>query len=90
MQLMGGTARGLGFEGHIAELVDPATGLEYGCRYLAKQMTRYPAIPHAIAAYNAGSYRDSNGDGFADNQDYVDKVMGFWNELKGLGKMDLS
>jgi soluble lytic murein transglycosylase-like protein len=37
MQIMGETARELGFAGSsLAELCDPAEGLEYGCRKLAQ------------------------------------------------------
>ncbi len=36
MQIKPSTARGLGFNGSIQDLYDPATNLEYGMRYLAR------------------------------------------------------
>lgn len=76
MQVMGQTARELGFEGpFLTALCDPATGLEYGCRYLAKQVERYRdrGLDWAVAAYNAGTAR-KNRDGVFLNREYVEKV----------------
>ncbi|EJF74939.1 hypothetical protein ME7_01310 [Bartonella birtlesii LL-WM9] len=36
MQIKPATARGLGFNGSVQDLYDPATNLEYGMRYLAR------------------------------------------------------
>ncbi|WP_455481624.1 lytic transglycosylase domain-containing protein [Bartonella sp. B35(2025)] len=36
MQIKPSTARGLGFNGSVQDLYDPATNLEYGMRYLAQ------------------------------------------------------
>ena len=75
MQVMGQTVRELGFTGiYLTELLDPATGLDWGCRYLKKQIKRYDGdLESAIAAYNAGSAR-RGADGRWANQGYVDKV----------------
>jgi soluble lytic murein transglycosylase-like protein len=77
MQVMGATARGLGFDkAFLSELTDPAVGLEYGCRLLARLGERHKAShgwPGAVAAYNAGSVRFGPGGGFV-NQAYVDKI----------------
>ncbi len=75
MQIMGQSARELGFTGvFLTELLDPATGLDWGCRKLAQQVTRYKGdVESAVAAYNAGSARrDVNG--LWVNQGYVEKV----------------
>ncbi len=74
MQVMGATARDLGLKGWITILVDPETGLEWGCRYLKRQMKRYESLglDAVIASYNAGSPVYNNGR--LQNQDYVDKV----------------
>lgn len=77
MQVMGSTARGLGFDrAFLSRLSDPETGLEYGCRYLARlaglhrQRLGWPGV---VAAYNAGSPRlDAQGDYV--NQAYVDNI----------------
>lgn len=75
MQIMGQTARELGFQSvFLTELCDPVIGLEWGCRYLLRQLQRYDGDREsAVAAYNAGSARrDVNG--LWVNQGYVEKV----------------
>lgn len=74
MQIMGGTARSVGFTGPIGKLYDPKVNVEYGCRYLGRLMDRYPKLQDHIAAYNAGSARRAP-DGSYQNQRYVDKVL---------------
>ncbi len=76
LQIMGGTARGLGYTGYCAALIGEELGLEWGCRYLARCFDRFHSSELAIAAYNAGSPRDvAPKDGRIDNQAYVDKVL---------------
>lgn len=77
MQVMGATARGLGYQGaFLSELTRPEVGLEYGCRLLAKLAKRREeghGWPGVVAAYNAGSVRITPEGGFV-NQSYVDKI----------------
>jgi soluble lytic murein transglycosylase-like protein len=56
MQLMGETARELRFTGKfLSELCDPATGVEFGCRKLAKCVADHPGdVRAALLAYNGG------------------------------------
>ena len=82
MQVMGATARWLGFTGQHPKLTQPNVGLEYGCKYLKRQLDRYKVTTDAIAAYNAGSVR-KNGMGQYINADYVRDVMGYYKELAG-------
>ena len=57
MQIMGATARELGFRGWMPELCRPEIGLAYGCKYLARQIKRYANnVQWGVAAYNAGSF----------------------------------
>lgn len=87
MQVMGSTARGLGFDGpFLSRLTDPATGIDYGCRLLARLRSRDFAKhgwPGVVAAYNAGSVRLDPQGRFV-NQSYVDKIAkalgGKWPE----------
>jgi soluble lytic murein transglycosylase-like protein len=74
MQVMPDTARALGLaDPH--KLATPEIGVDYGTKYLAQQLERYAGkIPHAVAAYNAGSARFTQGERFV-NQSYVDKVI---------------
>jgi soluble lytic murein transglycosylase-like protein len=69
MQIMGQTAREFGFRGQfLAELTDPATGLEYALKYLQRKLNAYSDIRDAISAYNAGHPSNLN-------QDYVDRIL---------------
>ena len=83
MQVMGQVARELGYTGPFASLCDPDTGLEYGCKNLAKCVKRYPSdIDSAIAAYNAGSARRVKKGGPFVNQGYVDSVKKYMAEFR--------
>lgn len=74
MQVLEGTARELGVTNPL-ELHVPWVGIDVGTHYLAKQLARYGGrIPHAVAAYNAGSARFTERETFV-NQDYVDAVL---------------
>ncbi|WP_455473791.1 lytic transglycosylase domain-containing protein [Bartonella sp. B30(2025)] len=55
MQIKPSTARGLGFNGSVKELYDPATNLEYGMRYLARAyQLSGGSTCGTILKYNAG------------------------------------
>jgi soluble lytic murein transglycosylase-like protein len=56
MQILGETARELGFEADDFDaLADPETGIEYGCRKLAKCVAAHPGdTVGALEAYNGG------------------------------------
>lgn len=75
MQIMGQTARELGFQGvYLTELYAPAVGVEWGCRLLASLLVREKKrVDRAVAAYNAGSARLTPSGKFV-NQQYVDKI----------------
>lgn len=83
MQVMGSVAREHGFDGHLLELISPSKSLLYGCKHLAKFGKRHDSMEDVIAAYNAGSPRDRDGDGVVDNYQYVEQVdeaMGLYQE----------
>ncbi len=72
-QLMGGTARELGFEGFLPDLLSPDVNFEFMLKYWMKTCDQYTYTSDKIAAYNAGSaHRLDNGQYF--NQIYVDRV----------------
>lgn len=56
MQIMGETARTLGFSGPFETLLDPVNSLAWGCAYLARLKDRYPkdSWETLCRAYNAG------------------------------------
>ena len=82
MQVMGFNIRAMGFTGWLTEYLDPAKGLEVGCRFLADLLKRWPKIEDAVSAYNQGSPRRGE-DGRYRNQAYVDRVMGL--RISGCG-----
>lgn len=57
MQIMGQTARELGFVGkYLSQLCDPETGIEYGCKKLSQCLQRAGGDQSvALAHYNGGS-----------------------------------
>lgn len=60
MQVMGQTARELGFQGdHFGELLSADLGIEYGCRYLTKCMLgNNRDVKRALDSYNGGGNPD--------------------------------
>lgn len=82
MQIMGGTARGLGYKGPLTALTDGEYNLHLACKYLVQLGRRYPGhSADIISAYNAGSVR-LRPDGDYSNQDYVEKVITIWRDVK--------
>lgn len=73
-QIMGSTARWLGFQGPIPFLCDPDINLTLACRYLAKLKEDHGVLEHIVASYNAGNVRRTS-DGKLINQEYVDRVL---------------
>lgn len=73
-QVMGGTARYLGYNGALTQLLDPFTNLMYGCKYLSSKLKEYPTTRDLISAYNAGTPVMMPTGKYA-NQDYVDRVL---------------
>lgn len=80
MQIMGGTARHLGFSGWLPTLSELEVGLFWSCRYLDNLCHKYSSLEDQIASYNAGSPRKLK-DGKYLNQLYVDKVLGVYSKL---------
>ena len=56
LQIMGQTAWTVGFRGAFEDLLDPTTGLKWGCEYLHRLVCRYPHEPWEVIcrAYNGG------------------------------------
>lgn len=74
MQILGTTARNLGFKGPLPQLCDIELNINFGTLLLAKLAKRYSMIDDVVASYNAGSPRRLES-GLYKNQPYVDKVM---------------
>jgi len=73
MQLMGGSAREMGFNLPLPALCDGMIGIEYGIRYLVALKRNYKTRDDLISAYNSGTAK-KKPNGLYTNQVYVDKV----------------
>jgi soluble lytic murein transglycosylase-like protein len=72
MQVMGQVAREHGYEGVIARLCDPATGIEFGCRTFASKLaTAEGDVTKALQLYNGGG-----------NANYAAEVLSFAGKYK--------
>lgn len=76
IQIMGATARWLGFKGHLWELLKPELGFSWGVTYFSYLLDRYGDLEDTVSAYNQGSpkkklLRPTE----YKNQEYVDYVF---------------
>lgn len=84
LQIMGASAREIGFRGDIPELARPAVGLKWGCIKLRAVFDKYGKNAQAdiAAAWNHGSAQ-KKPDGTYVNQKYVVGVMRYYTDLTG-------
>jgi soluble lytic murein transglycosylase-like protein len=78
MQVMGQVAREFGFEQpSLAELCDPATGVDFGCKILAKRLARAKGdVPAALQAWNGGANANYAAEVMARTRNYSSKPVG--------------
>ena len=79
MQLMPGTARGLG----VSNALDTAQNIDGGVHFLSNLLKHYNGnVRLAVAAYNAGPGAVDKYDGvppYQETQTYVNRVLGYYN-----------
>jgi len=76
-QIMGATARGIGFQGWLTELLGPKTNLQWGLAYLNRLVEKFGDAPaDLISAWNQGmpKRKEPGGQEYM-NQGYVDRVL---------------
>lgn len=74
MQLMPGTAKGLG----VADPFDPAQSVQGAAQLMRDLLDRFGRVDHALAGYNAGPGAVLRYDGippYAETQGYVSKIL---------------
>jgi soluble lytic murein transglycosylase-like protein len=84
MQLMPGTARGLG----VTDPFDAAQSANGGAKYLRAQLDRFGDPSLALAAYNAGPGAVTKYGGvppYQETQTYVQRVLGYYEAFKAQG-----
>jgi hypothetical protein len=81
MQIMGATARYLGFSGWFGQLIDPETNIRFGARQLSKLLKTYGLESDVISAYNQGQPFRAQ-DGRYKNQEYVNDILKLKARLK--------
>jgi soluble lytic murein transglycosylase-like protein len=76
MQVIGQVAREFGYEeSSLAELCEPATGIEFGCRVLAARVARAKGdIPAALLAWNGGASPNYPAEVLARKRNYSNRT----------------
>ena len=77
MQVMGQVAREFGFkESSLAELCDPATGVEFGCKILSRRLARAKGDTSlALQAWNGGAYANYAAEVLARMRNYSSRSL---------------
>ena len=90
MQVLGRTAKALGYTDKPEDLLIPAVSIKYGTKLLNQNIKIAKGnVKNAVSAYNAGFSRKRKGDGKRNkngrliNQDYVDDVYVYTGYFSG-------
>jgi hypothetical protein len=78
MQIMGVTARDLGFKGQLPSLIYPDVNIVWGYKKIVQLRKKYPDLLDVIASYNSGIPHKE--DGVYINKNYVDSVYKHYTE----------
>ncbi len=77
MQVMGQVARESGFkQASLAELCDPVTGIDFGCKILAKRLARAKGdVAAALQAWNGGANANYSAEVLVRTRNYSSKPV---------------
>ena len=77
MQVMGQVAREFGLiEASLAELCDPVTGIDFGCKILANRLARSKGdVAAALQAWNGGANANYSAEVLARTRNYSSKPV---------------
>lgn len=86
LQIMGATARWMGFDGDLPELCQPALGILYAAKYVRWLADKFgDDEPRIIAAYNAGpGVKKTPGGLYPNSKNYVDPVSQLLRDYRKL------
>lgn len=99
MQLMFTTAWQMGFRGEAADLYNPVINVELGARLLRQLLDGIDAgtdhikfgiwpVSLCLSRYNGGFSENPTENGKLRNQDYVNRVLKYWFEMRKAGEKD--
>lgn len=81
-QVMGFNIRAMGYGGPLTDLYNPELNVQYLVKFFKKRCDKYKTLEDKIASYNGGSPQYGlDGKLTLKLQQYVNKVMGFYNQL---------
>lgn len=81
-QLMGSVAREHGYKGYLTKLIEPELNIRLGIVHMKRFKIRYPNGLDWVSSYNQGNPRRGDDLHYV-NQVYVNRVLGYWQDLTG-------
>lgn len=74
-QVMGWVARGLGFQAHLTQLLDPDICISLQAELFSHMQKEWPNLNDAISAYNQGHPKKDENGVLLNQKNYVDPIL---------------
>jgi soluble lytic murein transglycosylase-like protein len=81
-QIMGSVAREHGYKGHLPKLIHRDLNIRSGIVHMKGFREKYPNALDWVSSYNQGNPGKAESGKYY-NQVYVDRVLGFWQDITG-------